>query len=80
MMTEIERLRREKISKALRGRKKPPFSDEHKEKIKKSYKEYLLNNEHWNKGKILSDEVKKKISNYISFLPKNMIINIYFIN
>ncbi len=33
-MNETERLRREKISKSLKGRKKPLFSAEHKEKIR----------------------------------------------
>jgi group I intron endonuclease len=37
------------------------LSEEHKNKIKQSSKEYFLNNEHWNTGKEISEEVKQKI-------------------
>lgn len=50
IMTETERLRREKISKALKGKKKPPFSAEHIEKIRMS-----------RMGKKLSEETKAKM-------------------
>lgn len=49
-MTEIERIRREKISKALKGRKKPPFSTEHRRKLSET-----------NKGKKLSESTKAKM-------------------
>ena len=41
------------------------LSEEHKDKIKTSSKEYFAINEHWNKGNILSEEVKEKISNSV---------------
>lgn len=50
-MTETEKLRREKISKSLKGRKKPPFSVEHIENIRKA-----------STGKKLSPESRKKVS------------------
>ncbi len=41
------------------------LSEEHKEKIRNSSKEYFLTHEHWNTGTILSDETKQKISNSV---------------
>ena len=46
-------------------RKMSPLSEEHKDKIKKSSKEYFTVNDHWNKGKTTSDEIKQKISNSV---------------
>jgi hypothetical protein len=47
-------------------RKGHKLTQEHISKIIESKKEYLLHNEHWNKGKTLSDEHKEKISNSVS--------------
>jgi len=45
-------------------------TEEHRNKLSTSKKEYYENNEHWNSGKSWSDEVKKKISD--SNLGKEM--------
>lgn len=50
-ITETERLRREKISKTLKGFKRPPFSTEHIEKLRKS-----------STGRKHKEESKKKVS------------------
>ena len=50
-MTETEKLRREKISKALKGFKRPPFSIEHIEKMRRN-----------STGRKLSPESRKKVS------------------
>ena len=46
-------------SAAVRGVNK---TDEHKQKISDSLKEYFKSHDHWNKGGTVSDEVKQKIS------------------
>ena len=46
-------------SDAVRGVNK---TDEHKQKISDSLKEYFKSHDHWNKGGTVSDEVKQKIS------------------
>lgn len=51
MLTETEKLRREKISKSLKGKKKPPFSEEHKEKLRKN-----------STGKKMSEKNKQELS------------------
>jgi len=45
----------------LNPRKGHNLSEEHKEKIINSLKEFHNNNEHWNTGTILSEETKQKI-------------------
>lgn len=54
-MNETERLRREKISKALKGKKKPPFSAEHIEKIRKNSTGRKMSE---NNKKLLSERMK----------------------
>ncbi|TSA28616.1 hypothetical protein D4R71_00495 [bacterium] len=59
---------KKKISEALKGKKKPPFSYEHKRKIRewhlgrKHSEEHRLKISIGNKGRIFSEETKKKIS------------------
>jgi len=63
---------RQRISNAMKGKKRKPLSEEHKQKLRENHKGYPLSEEHKNKlseigkGRKFSEEHKRKISNSLS--------------
>lgn len=43
-----------------------PKTEDHKQKLSESLKEYFKTHEHWNKGRTISDEIRRKISDTIN--------------
>ena len=63
---DFKKERSKKISKALKGRKKPPRSEEHRKKISEAHKGKTA----WNKGEHLSEEKLKEVRDKVYSNPE----------